>query len=523
MPDAAVLTRDAVPVEAKAPQRRRPGRWDAAWIAVLAGVVGAAGASRPSLWFDEAATVSAAQRPLDELARLLGNIDAVHGLYYLVMHGWLNVFPPTEFWLRLPSCLAVAGAAAGVVLLARQLSTRAVAVCAGVVFALLPRVTWAAIEARPYAMAMLLAVWLTVFVVAALRRNRWWLWLLYPLLLASAVLMNMFVALTVIAFPVLAAVVGARRWARCWLVVTTVAAAGALVPFALFARTQIRQVGWITPPGGKTVGEVAVEQYFDNSLPFAVTAGALLVGAALCWRLVPRPPGDRPAGLAVFAIAWAAAPTLVMVVYSVVGDPVYYPRYLTFTAPAMALLLGVCLATVAPARGPVLALIAALALAAAPNFVVVQRGPYAKEEMDFSAVADVIDAGAAPGDCLLLDNTTDWLPGPIRPLTAARPDTYRTLVDPARGRTARARNMLWDSHIPVWNVTRRIAGCPTVWLVSERDLTQPDHAAGASLPAGPRLAKAPAYGVAQQLGFRIVERWQFSFAQVVKAVPSGGR
>ena len=48
-----------------------------------------------------------------------------------------------------------------------------------------------------------------------------------------------------------------------------------------------------------------------------------------------------------------------------------------------------------------------------------------------------------------------------------------------------------------------------LWTVSQRDNTLPDHDNGPSLPPGPRLSKAPAYLVPQQLGFHVVERWQF--------------
>lgn len=92
----------------------RAGRFDPAMVAVFATVVCAAGAARPSLWFDEAATISGSTRSVPELWRLIHNVDAVHGLYYLVMHGWFAVFPATEFWSRLSSGLAVGAAAAGV-------------------------------------------------------------------------------------------------------------------------------------------------------------------------------------------------------------------------------------------------------------------------------------------------------------------------------------------------------------------------------------------------------------------------
>ena len=82
-------------------------------MAVLAVVVSAAGAARPSLWFDEAATISASTRTVGELWRMVANIDAVHGLYYLLMHGWFAVFPATEFAARLSSSVAAGVAAAG--------------------------------------------------------------------------------------------------------------------------------------------------------------------------------------------------------------------------------------------------------------------------------------------------------------------------------------------------------------------------------------------------------------------------
>src|SRR6185437_8103672 len=115
-------------------------------IGLLAVLISAGWAGKPSLWYDEGATISAsASRTLPELWKLLGHIDAVHGLYYLLMHGWFAIFPPTEFWSRFPSCLAIGGAAAGVVVFAKQFplqgSTRRTALCAGVVFAILPRVT----------------------------------------------------------------------------------------------------------------------------------------------------------------------------------------------------------------------------------------------------------------------------------------------------------------------------------------------------------------------------------------------
>src|SRR5271168_5453376 len=69
--------------------------WDPLMVGVLAAAVSLGGAGRPSFWYDEAATISASySRSLGQLWQMLRNVDAVHGLYYLLMHGWFQIFPP---------------------------------------------------------------------------------------------------------------------------------------------------------------------------------------------------------------------------------------------------------------------------------------------------------------------------------------------------------------------------------------------------------------------------------------------
>ena len=509
----AVVT--AVPV-ATPVRPRRP--WDPVWVAMLAVVVSAAGSARPSLWFDEAATISAATRPLPALWRMVGNIDAVHGLYYLLMHGWFVVFPATEFASRFSSAIAAGVAAAGVVVLGRQMSTRAVAVTAGIVFAVLPRVTWAGMETRSYALSMAVAVWLTVFCVWVTRRGRQPWWILYTVLLVAAAALNVFLVLLVPAHAVAVALFARRPGTLQYWAAASVVAVAAVVPFFAFTQSQLFQVRWISKLSSSTVGEVLQQQYFDRSLPAAIAAGVIILAAIVFGLRFGLPSGgEQPGRLLAVAAAWIVAPTGALLLYSVLHHPIYYPRYLSFTAPAFALVLGLCIVVIAGSRSGIAMLLVILAAATTPTYLF-QRGPYAKADMDYSAVADVIGRFAAPGDCLVLDNSTTWAPGPIRPLTAARPAVYEKLHDYGRGQTALERNRLWDSHIAVWAWADKMPDCPALWTVSERDATLPDHQRGTALPPGPRLTKAMAYQVPDRLGFRIVERWQFSFAQVVKSM-----
>ena len=498
---------------------RSPGRLlDPLAIALLAALIGSVGASRPSLWFDESATISAAaNRSVPELWKLLGHIDAVHGLYYLLMHGWFCLFPATEFWSRVSSCLAVGIAGAGVVVLARQFLPRSTAVYAGIVFAILPRVTWAAVEARSYALQAVAAVWLTVLLITAIRRHLGWLWVLYSLALSVSILLNVYLVLLVPVYAVVTPMLRRQRSVIWWWAITSVVAVGALTPLMLFAHGQSFQVAWIHSLSWHTILDVVLHQYFDNSVPFAIVT-ALIFVAALAIRLTGRwtSVGDTRRILIICAV-WMVLPTAISLIFSALSDPFYYPRYLFFTMPAMAIVIAVVIVAVARRPRWIALVLVALAVAALPNYLLSQRQRYAKEGWDYSDVADLITAQATPGDCLLVDNTVGWLPGPVRALLAARPAAFEPLVDVGRGVPAPKRETLWDGHVAVWLIVGRLYTCTTLWTITTHDTQLPNHQAGKSLPAGRGFVRAPAYLVPKNVGFRIVERWQFHRTQVIKS------
>nr|WP_242661516.1 hypothetical protein [Mycobacterium mantenii] len=509
-------------VDAGTGSGRARGRLLDPWaIAVFATVVSAAWACRPSLWFDEGATISAsASRTLPELWRLLGHIDAVHGAYYLLMHGWFALFPPTEFWSRFPSSLAVGAAAAGVTVFTRQFSARPTAVCAGAIFAILPRTTWAGMEARPYAFVAAAAVWLTVLFVVTVRRNRRRGWIWYALGLMLSILLNLNLVLLL---PVYGAMLpllaprGARRSPVLWWAGSSAVAVAAMTPFVVFAHNQVWQVNWIYPVSWHYAFDIILRQYFDHGVAFAIASGVLIVAAVVA-RLagVPAPAGDARR-LSIIAAAWMVIPTALVVVYSAVIEPIYYPRYLIFTAPAMAVVLALCIVTLARRPWPIAGAVLLLAVAAVPNYLFVQRWPYAKEGWDYSQVADLISSHAAPGDCLMVDNTVPWRPGPIRALLATRPAAFRSLIDVERGVYGPKVGSLWDGHVAVWLTTAKINKCPAIWTITNKDNSLPDHQSGLALPPGSAFGRAPAYRFPGYLGFHIVERWQFHYSQVVKS------
>lgn len=492
-----------------------PAALDPLVVGLLAAAVSLVGAGRPSFWYDEAATISAAySRSPAQLWRMLGNVDAVHGLYYLLMHGWFAIFPPTEFWARAPSGLAVGGAAAGLVVLGKQLSSRTVAVASGVFCAILPRSTWAGIEARPYAVSMMAAVWLTVLLLYAGRRGDTRIWSLYAVAQAVSIVLDVYLALLVLVHAAFVVAFRRRRAVLVRFAVASALAGCATAPFLALAAGQVHQISWIAPIGRRTFEDVAVQQYFERNPQFAVLA-ALLVAAATVVRLRASRPADRQ--VVTLALAWLAIPTAAIVFWSAAIHPVYTPRYLSFTAPAMALILGCSAAAVAVRPWRATVLVGLFAVVATPNYVLAQRNPYAKYGMDYSQVADLIAAQASPGDCLLVNDTVTFMPAPMRPLLAARPDAYRKLVDLTLWQRATDRDDVFDTNLIPEVVAQPLSRCRVVWIITQADESRPAHEQGPALPPGPRYGATPAFAVPRDLGFRLVERWQFNLVQVLKA------
>jgi mannosyltransferase len=495
-----------------------PAALDPLIVAVVAVAVSMAGAARPSFWYDEAATISASySRSLAQLWHMVGNVDAVHGLYYLLMHGWFQIFGAGEFWSRAPSGLAVGGAAAGVVVLGKQFSSRIVAVASGVFCAILPRTTWAGIEARPYAVSMMAAVWLTVLLVYVSRRDTGWLWLSYGVALAVSIVLDAYLALLLVAHVAFVGVFHRTRKVLLRLAITSAVVVCTLTPFLMTVVGQAHQISWVAPIGHRTIEDVLVQQYFERSPPFAVLS-ALLIGAAMVlWLSRPAQLARPERQLLVLATAWLVIPTASIVSYSALVHSIYTPRYLCFSAPALALILGVCVGALAAKPWAATAIVGIFAVAAAPNYVLAQRNPYAKYGMDYSQVADLVTAKAAPGDCLLVNDTVTFMPAPMRPLLAARPDAYRKLIDLTLWERATDRNDVFDTNLIPEVVAKPLSQCGVVWIITQADPSQPAHEQGPALPPGPRYGTTPAFAVPHDLGFRLVERWQFNLVQVIKA------
>ncbi|MEY9969612.1 hypothetical protein ABIA33_007701 [Streptacidiphilus sp. MAP12-16] len=138
------------------------------WPMVLTLVLGLYKLSQPELWRAELASWSAASRSVPQLFRLLGHVDTSSGAYYLFLHFWIKIFGDSIVALRLPSVLAMAGAAGCVALLGRRMFSSSAGVLAGLAFAVMPAVSRYAQEARSYAFTILGVTVATMLLLRAL-------------------------------------------------------------------------------------------------------------------------------------------------------------------------------------------------------------------------------------------------------------------------------------------------------------------------------------------------------------------
>jgi mannosyltransferase len=297
------------------------------------------GIAGPSYWRDEADTVSAVSRSLPQLIRLLGHVDAVHGLYYLLLWPAARVAGTGEVATRLPSALAMAAAALGVAAIARRLASRRAALCAGLVFAALPEVGVQGHDARPYAMVTAAAVLASYLLVRAAGDPRPARFAGYAMSLVLLGYLHLFALLLIPAHAITLAVLGRKgdRRGRRWL--AAVAAAGTAVsPLAVIGWAQSGQIAWIPRPGLGDIGQLVSALAGGSALAAVLTILLAVYGAAGGGGLVRHRLGTGR-GLGWLAASWLVLPPAVLLAVSAV-KPVYYLPYVVFCLPAVALLAG---------------------------------------------------------------------------------------------------------------------------------------------------------------------------------------
>jgi mannosyltransferase len=495
-PSDAAVSRPPAGAGSGGPDGSRRGSWrPPGWLAVVIPVlaeliVGGYRIGGPSLWRDEAATISGSQRPVSAIATMVRHEDAVHGPYYLLMHLVIAAGGISATVLRLPSLIAMCLAVGLTAALGRRLAQatgmaapQAAGLLAGLALAAVPLTTRYAQEARPYALTTLFAVLATYLLVRAVASPRWLWWVLYA---AALVLTGLFsLASMLLVGAHLVSLLTARGtpaaddpraqrppWRRVlapWLAACA-AAAVLLTPIAVLSAGQSAQLNWVRTPDLSTIATL-VRDFAGSAVLIPVVA---LLAAAGCAEGTGL---RRGGGLTLTAIAlpWLVLPPALLLAVSL-AHPLYVERYILFCLPALALLTAAGLVWLArmtrrglsgrglPARrADLLAAVApamvALVLAAAligPQRAIRQGSARAD---NLRTVAAVIARHELRGDAIL------YLPRDTELISVAYPAPFRPLRDVGLGRSAIASGTLRGTQAAPGVITARLRQARRVWTV----------------------------------------------------------
>lgn len=357
--DASKTTEPGLQTSSFRSQVNRLLEWPALLGAGLTFIVAVLGLSRPSLWFDEAATISGANRGFRSYTELMASVDAVHGLYYLIMMPWTALFGTSAWTIRFPSAVVLSVAAFFTVKIA-MIYARAVVpvlaaragVVAGVLFAVLPGLTWMGHDARgyPFGVACVVLAWWSYERWLDSRDDRWLVLLVLSHL--GGIYFTLYAAMVVPLYVLRALGHGRVRAGK---------AAGAAVllgvgtlPLIIVALPQQGQIAWISTSTPEVIRRMATSQFFMGQRNLDAPWHESLLGLAwlLCGLSVVitvmgllRGPAR---GIQVWLGAWILTPMVLLIGIHLAGGQYYDERYVVFTGPALVVLLAIVLTICLP-------------------------------------------------------------------------------------------------------------------------------------------------------------------------------
>lgn len=363
-------------------------------IGLLAAVIAFAWSWRPSYWYDEAASLSAAQRSPGQLWALLQRVDAVHGVYYYVLREWIGAVGTREAATRLLSVVGLGVACAGVSILGQRIGGRRLGLTAGLIAVVLPGLAWAGTELREYSWSAAGAVAVTLAFLAAMTTGRSRAWALYAIAIALATHLFLFILLLLPCH--LLTLVILKKPLRRWCVAAA-ASVVATAPFLSVAWSQRGMTSWIHMGPVEMLERAGLRQYFlsaraDYGWGVAIVCAVLLLALSI-WLTVAAFVGTTEAeskGLVLaLTVPWTVLPTVTIVIYSLVRPPIYQERYTTFCAPGLAILLGFGLLQLR--ERDLLFGVACLLLIVLPLPILVQqKGEASKGDDDYRKLANFV-------------------------------------------------------------------------------------------------------------------------------------
>jgi mannosyltransferase len=477
----------------------------AAWwapVAAVAAVMACFGfwglARQSAMGNDEAASRWAASLGLAQLAHLLRHVDAVHGLYYLLLHGWMAAGTSPAV-LRVPSVIAMVAAAALMVILARRLTGPGWAgqfagLFAGLIVAVSPVISYYAQTARSYALVYACVLGQCLALLSALEAEQAGAararitrrWLCYGALVTVAAYLN---EMALLALAAHAITVGLARYGRPavrhWAVTSAVSIV-LVSPLLALSAAQADAVSWIPRPGAHDVW-ILYHDYFGATL-----SGVLLVTAFAAAALGPagrprRQPAWWRGGVSVpsMAVPLLLVPAGLLLLESRTGLPLYQDRYVLYGQAGAALLAGAGAARAggwlaAAARRPELIMVPGAVLCLCALLLQLPAQEHARlpasREFNFGGPSFYLAAHSRRGDAVLFLNSFYRKAELAYPAQFRRTSDIALVVPPAATASFQGTDRPLRAVVPLLLARRRI------WVIGR--LPSP------SLPAGPQRAES---------------------------------
>ena len=360
-------------------------------------------------WVDEIHSLHMVDRPMAEIPATLAERDTHPPLYFLLLHGWVQLVGHDENAVRWLSVLLGLVAAAGFATVAKRMAG---ARAAATTFAL-ACVSWYLVrpsaEARPIVLMTALAAWAWVAMLGALQSGRWRGWVAAGVLLGASAYAFYYALHAAIAMAAFVAAVKPRRRDLQGLALALGIAFVAVLPWLpslviqaryVMARSGVEfaRIEWST----NTLGALARDHLVDLTPWRFLGKGAWLLSLPLLVTNLTgcacAPHEERPYGraLAVAFLAWCVA-----YVALAAAGAFAQPRYEAWLAGLWCVLGGLVASRLQ--RKPFVVLAVVLL-----GFFVVRgtlRAPrqLARLEVErWSAAAQVLEAGTGADDVVLV-------------------------------------------------------------------------------------------------------------------------
>lgn len=334
----------------------------------------------PSIWFDEALSVTRAQQTLPVLYKIVSVTQPNMALYYFLLHFWLNFLHlwgmgATEAAVRCPSALCAAIDTLVLYFLARRFFSQILAVLVSLCYTLNTLQLTYAQETRAYTLQLLLVLlsWYALLALSSgdlsAKAARGW-WICFVLSSALAVYAQLFSALvlTAQALAVLLLLVIPNAWRgrvrrRLRGLVGGWASVGVLIAPLLYASRVGAKTGWLPVPGPRDVYHLFLTISAQSKILSIFWGLLILAGllAVLPWRsasVQQLSQGFRNTTealfwskrsaqffpLAICLLCWLLCPVIISYLVSQTTTRLFSARYLVVIVPALLLLVALGLA-----------------------------------------------------------------------------------------------------------------------------------------------------------------------------------